>query len=138
MPEVISKHPEITMQVLQGAAGVTCGAEAQQRILTQCPQERFCATPTGEICVYGLNEIPQMTQINRSDLMRIIAAPPLDEQEVEVLPLNEQGVAVPIQEVPADPMPAVGPGSFILILLALAAGVVLGIALSKRLRSKKI
>jgi hypothetical protein len=119
MPEVISKHPEVTIQVLQGA-GAACGEGAPQRILTKCPPERFCATSTGEICVYGLNEIPQMTQIESRDLMQAFAAPPTQEQEPTV-----------------KPSPVFGAGFYILIFLALAVGVVLGVALSRRL-SKRV
>jgi hypothetical protein len=75
MPEVISKHPEITIQVLE-SAGARCGDGLPQRILTQCPAERFCAAPMGEICVYGLNEIPQMTQISPAEIMQAVAGVP--------------------------------------------------------------
>jgi hypothetical protein len=51
------------IQVLKGA-GAKCGEGAAQKILTQCPAARFCALPTGEICVYGIDEIPHMTQID--------------------------------------------------------------------------
>lgn len=42
------------------------------KILTKCPAERFCALPTGEICVYGIKEIPQMTQITTKELARVV------------------------------------------------------------------
>ncbi len=71
MPEQISKYPEVTLKVLKGA-GARCGEGVEQRILTQCPAERFCALPTGEICVYGINQIPQMTQITTQELARVI------------------------------------------------------------------
>ncbi len=62
MPEQISKYPDVTLEVLKGA-GAVCGEGAPQKILTQCPSERFCSLTTGEICVYGIKQIPQMTQI---------------------------------------------------------------------------
>ncbi len=71
MPEQISKYPEVTLQVLQGAGGI-CGKGVEQKILTRCPAERFCALPTGEICVYGLDQIPQMTQITMQEVARVV------------------------------------------------------------------
>ncbi|MFQ5944454.1 MAG: hypothetical protein ACE5JF_12960 [Anaerolineales bacterium] len=71
MPEQISKYPEVTMQVLRGA-GARCGEGVEQQILTRCPPERFCALPTGEICVYGIEQIPQMTQISTQELARVV------------------------------------------------------------------
>jgi hypothetical protein len=77
MPEQISKYPEVTLDVLKGA-GAQCGEGAPQKILTQCPAERFCSLPTGEICVYGVNEIPQMTQITPQELAQVVY--PIAEQ----------------------------------------------------------
>ncbi len=71
MPEQISKYPEVTLEVLEGAGGV-CGKGAEQKILTRCPADRFCALPTGEICVYGLEQIPQMTQITVQEVARVV------------------------------------------------------------------
>ena len=71
MPEQISKYPEVTLKVLKGA-GAVCGEGAEQKILTQCPAERFCALSTGEVCVYGVEEIPQMTQITPMELARVV------------------------------------------------------------------
>ena len=72
MPEQITKYPDVTLRVLKGA-GAVCGEGATQKILTQCPAARFCALPTGEICVYGINEIPQMTQINAREIAAVVA-----------------------------------------------------------------
>ncbi|MGH8659273.1 MAG: hypothetical protein ACREV4_12580 [Gammaproteobacteria bacterium] len=74
MPEQISKYPEVTMEVLKGA-GARCSEGAEQKILTQCPRERFCALSTGEVCIYGIEEIPQMTQITTKDLAGIVCPP---------------------------------------------------------------
>ena len=69
MPEVISKYPEVTLKILT-EAGARCGEGAEQRILTQCPPAQFCALPTGEVCVYGLDGIPRMTQITPREIVR--------------------------------------------------------------------
>jgi hypothetical protein len=71
MPEQISRYPEVTLKVLK-EAGAACGQGAPQKILTRCPAERFCALPTGEICVYGVNEIPRMTQLTTRDLAPVV------------------------------------------------------------------
>jgi len=71
MPEQISKYPDVTLEVLKGA-GAVCGKGAPQKILTQCPVERFCSLPTGEICVYGIKEIPEMTQITLQELAQVV------------------------------------------------------------------
>lgn len=71
MPEQISKYPDVTLKVLKGA-GAKCGEGVEPKILTQCPQENFCSLPTGEICVYGIEAIPQMTQISREELAAVV------------------------------------------------------------------
>jgi len=69
MPEQLTKHPEVTLQVLRSAPGVQCGSDAAAppAILVQCPPERFCRLPGGELCVYGLADAPRMTQIGAAD-----------------------------------------------------------------------
>ena len=62
MPEQLTKHPDVTLQVLR-SAGAQCGTGATQDILKACPAERFCKLPGGEVCIYGLPDIAQMTQI---------------------------------------------------------------------------
>jgi hypothetical protein len=77
MPEQLSKHPQVTLQVLQ-SAGAQCGVGAKQEILTACPPARFCKLPGGEVCVYGLPEAKQMTQVTASDWAALApAAAPL-------------------------------------------------------------
>jgi hypothetical protein len=66
MPEQLTKHPEITLQVLR-STGAKCGEGAEQQILVKCPAQRFCKLPGGEVCVYGLAEAPSMTQITATD-----------------------------------------------------------------------
>jgi hypothetical protein len=74
MPEQISKYPEVTLSILKGV-GARCGEGAKQQILTKCPAEQFCALPTGEICVYGIEQIPKMTQITTRELARVVCPP---------------------------------------------------------------
>lgn len=71
MPEQLTKHPDITLGLLKDL-GAQCGAGAPQNILKACPSERFCALPTGEICVYGIEDIPRMTQISMQDLASVV------------------------------------------------------------------
>jgi hypothetical protein len=74
MPEQLTKHPEVTLQVLRGA-GARCGPGVEPKILTKCPPQRFCAFDSGEICVYGLDQIPRMTQISVAELAGVVCAP---------------------------------------------------------------
>ncbi|CDY79307.1 hypothetical protein BGLT_02003 [Caballeronia glathei] len=110
MPEQISKYPDVTLQVLKGA-GAKCGEGAEQKILKQCPAERFCSLPTGEICVYGIDGIANMTQISPREIATAIA--PLVPPE------------------PADPPAAVWVEAIILGIVFFA-GIVLGRFLRKR------
>jgi hypothetical protein len=71
MPEQLTKHPDVTLQVLR-SAGAKCGEGAPQAILVQCPAQRFCQLPGGEICVYGLDEAPRMTQISSADWQALL------------------------------------------------------------------
>lgn len=74
MPEQLTKHPEVTLQVLRSGAA-QCGEGLPQSILTQCAAERFCKLPGGEICVYGLPEAGRMTQVTMADWRAVLAAP---------------------------------------------------------------
>lgn len=69
--EQITKHPEVTMRVLE-SAGAQCGDGRPQRILTECPEEQFCALPGGEVCIYGIAQIPETTQITMEELARVV------------------------------------------------------------------
>lgn len=77
MPEIITKHPEIVKEVLK-SAGAKCDAGAPQKILTKCPPAQFCALPGGEICVYAVSGVPDMTQLSRAEICgaRTEARPP--------------------------------------------------------------
>lgn len=66
MPEQLTKHPEVSLQVLR-SAGAQCGNGAPQEILRDCPLQSFCKLPGGEICVYGLADAQRMTQLTASD-----------------------------------------------------------------------
>jgi hypothetical protein len=77
MPEQISKYPDATLQVLT-ENGAVCGQGAPQKILKQCPRDRFCSLRSGEICVYGINEIPKMTQITSQELAKVVC--PLSQE----------------------------------------------------------
>lgn len=66
MPEQLTKHPDVTLQVLK-SAGAKCGEGLPQEILTACPAARFCKLPGGEVCIYGLPEAKTMTQIGTAE-----------------------------------------------------------------------
>lgn len=110
MPEIISKYPDIVLQVLS-RAGIDCGTGAAQKILTSCPAEKFCSLPSGEICVYGLNEIPQMTQVSNAEIAQIVSIAP---KETSILTTEV----------------------VILIILALVLGIILGILLNQKIKKK--
>jgi hypothetical protein len=107
MPEQLTKHPEVTLQVLQ-SAGAVCGAGAKQEILTACPPARFCKLPGGEVCVYGVPEAKQMMQIDVADWATL----------------------APVAAAPAAGASAPWPAG----LLALAAGVAIGWIAARRRR----
>jgi len=71
MPEVLSKYPETVLRVLQGG-GARCGEKVEPQILKRCPPKQFCSLPTGEICVYGLGDIPKMTQVRMEELAAVV------------------------------------------------------------------
>lgn len=75
MPEQLTKHPEVTLQVLR-SAGARCGEGAKQDILTQCPAPRFCKLPGGELCVYGLSDASKMTQITAAEWKALVQSLP--------------------------------------------------------------
>ena len=86
MPEQLTKHPEVTLQVLR-SAGAQCGSGIRPEILTQCPAAQFCKLPGGEICVYGLPQYAQMTQIGPAEWQALAggSAPPPAEHPLESL-----------------------------------------------------
>jgi hypothetical protein len=74
MPEQLTKHPEVTLEVLR-SAGARCGEGVAQKILTHCPKERFCQLPGGELCVFGLGEASKMTQITSVEWKSVAGEP---------------------------------------------------------------
>jgi len=84
MPEQITKHPDVTLKVLE-SAGAKCGDGLPQKILTACPAEQFCALPGGEMCIYGIEAIPQMTQIAPAELAAVVC-PPADSAKAGLFP----------------------------------------------------
>jgi hypothetical protein len=93
MPEQISKYPDVTLKVLEGA-GATCGRGAPQKILTRCPPDRFCALPTGEICVYGIAEIPRMTQIAPKELAQVVCPRGQASPGLAEIPVGADGLVL--------------------------------------------
>jgi hypothetical protein len=87
MPEQITKYPEVTLKVLK-ESGARCREGTKQKILTHCPSEQFCALPSGEICVYGIDQIPQMTQIKTAELARVVC-PPGKQVSMAFLPFSD-------------------------------------------------
>ena len=86
MPEQLTKHPEVTLDVLR-SAGLVCGEPAApQAILTKCPVDRFCKAPGGEICIYGLREASSMAQITKADWQGMATIEPLFSAEPDGLP----------------------------------------------------
>lgn len=86
MPEQLTKHPDVTLQVLR-SAGAQCAEGAPQEILTSCPAERFCKLPGGEICVFGLSDASKMTQITSAEWRALLPSalpesPPMSESFV--------------------------------------------------------
>ena len=75
MPEQLTKHPEVTLQVLR-SAGAKCAEGAKQEILTQCPAQRFCKLPGGELCVFGLSDASKMTQITSAEWRALVESLP--------------------------------------------------------------
>ncbi|KTD18762.1 Uncharacterised protein [Legionella lansingensis] len=69
MPEIVTKHPEIVLGLLK-QANIKCGVGEKQNILKTCPPDKFCSLPKGELCIYGIKDISQMTQISSFSLLR--------------------------------------------------------------------
>jgi hypothetical protein len=113
MPEQLTKHPEVTLKVLR-SSGAKCGEGAAQEILTQCPAQRFCKLPGGEICVFGLSEASKMTQITSAEWKALV------------------------QSLPAAPVKSSESGAKVLLSSGsgLLAGAVLALALSRFWRQR--
>jgi hypothetical protein len=112
MPEQLTKHPEVMIQVLR-SAGVKCGEGSVQEILTKCPADSFCKLPGGEICVYGLANASKMTQISTSELQALMPRP----------------------ELPPPPSATTDAFFYFAVVCALLVGAALGAAAAKRRRT---
>lgn len=108
MPEQLTKHPDVTLEVLK-SAGAKCGAGAPQTILKECPAERFCALPGGEVCIYGVAEVGKMTQISSAELAAALPA--------------------------AEPPPQVSWAEGLAVVLVFVAGILVGALLRRGRRS---
>jgi hypothetical protein len=75
MPEVVTKYPDVLIQELKDAKG-KCGEGRPQQILKSCPPDKFCALPTGEICVYDLTTATTMTQISPAEWSEVVTGIP--------------------------------------------------------------
>lgn len=84
MPEQLTKHPDVTLQVLR-SSGAQCGQGVPQDILRRCPAERFCKLPGGEICIFGLADAPRMTQITAADWRTLVPPVPAEKPPPGVL-----------------------------------------------------
>jgi hypothetical protein len=117
MPEQLTKHPEVTLQVLR-SAGARCGEGTEQAILTQCPPERFCKLPGGELCVFGLGDAARMSQISAAEWQRL-AAP--------------GGAPAPVAAPGGAPAPVAALGGDALLggAVGLLAGAAIGVAMSR-------
>ncbi|OGT43832.1 MAG: hypothetical protein A3F42_08115 [Gammaproteobacteria bacterium RIFCSPHIGHO2_12_FULL_37_34] len=87
MPEILTKHPKIVLQLLNDI-GAKCGKGDEQHILTQCPRENFCLLPTGELCVYDIKNIASMTQMDTYDLHEAISHVPTMFNFINILLLT--------------------------------------------------
>ncbi|MCT9123101.1 hypothetical protein [Cupriavidus gilardii] len=121
MPEQLTKHPDVTLQVLK-SAGARCGTGETPQILKDCPAERFCQLPGGEICVFGLPDAARMTQITKADWQALTAT------MAGVTPTAAPGS--PTAPATAPPTAA----SWLWIVVALVVGLILGAVLARRRR----
>lgn len=83
MPEILSKHPELVIEVLE-RQGAACGDGVAPKILTSCPPEKFCSLAGGELCVFGPGELAAMTQLEQDEVCAGAAArtaQPPDDRE---------------------------------------------------------
>lgn len=113
MPEQLTKHPEVTLQVLRSAQA-QCGEGAAQDILRSCPAERFCKLPGGEICVHGVAEAPRMTQFSAADWRQLAS----------------------LVNVNAEAATAVGP-PLLIAGTGLLIGVVIGVIAARLVRARR-
>lgn len=75
MPEMLTKYPDVAIQILKDN-GAKCGTGEHQQILTTCPKDRFCSLNSGEICVYGVGNMKTMTQLSTNDFVEMTTGAP--------------------------------------------------------------
>jgi len=81
MPEILTKYPDTVIKLLN-ESGAKCGADIPRQILISCPPERFCSLPTGELCIYGLDEVHKMTQMKPMEVIKASGKSLLSSPEV--------------------------------------------------------
>lgn len=82
MPEQLTQYPDVTQKVLE-SAGAACGGDgADAEILTECPAGQLCQLPGGEVCVYGVDQLERMTQIEPRELAPTVCPEPTSNQGV--------------------------------------------------------
>jgi hypothetical protein len=74
MPELLARDPAVVLEVLR-SQGAQCGVGITPRDLTSCPQDRFCISQGGELCVYGARELGLMSELTREDVCGPIPEP---------------------------------------------------------------
>jgi hypothetical protein len=135
MPEQITKYPDVTLKVLRGV-GAVCGQGAPQKILKQCPADKFCSLPSGEMCIFGIGDIPKMTQITPQELADVVV--PRSKKCVSLLDGERHGqTPIPVASCPtieASGMPSLdvrAPEAFVTDGLALAGVFLVGLGIGK-------
>ena len=71
MPEVLTKYPDIVIEILNDVPVINCGPSVPRKILKQCPPEQFCSLPAGELCIYDYKDVSKMTQITPEELTQV-------------------------------------------------------------------
>ena len=74
MPELLTKHPDIVIELLLETGRVKLDEE--KTILTKCPDSQFLRVYDkrgefiGELCVYDISKIDEMTQFGCDDVAK--------------------------------------------------------------------
>lgn len=80
MPEILTKHKQTVIDMLNELDGVNCGNTSQYyppKILKTCRRNQFCTLPNGEFCIVDMNdddEIRRLQQSNLEDFKRMYEA----------------------------------------------------------------
>ncbi|MFY0541463.1 hypothetical protein [Nannocystis pusilla] len=72
MPEVLTRHPDTVIQVLE-SAGARCGEERPED-LEDLPRRVVLRPAGGETCVYDVADVADMTQVSAADLAPYVCA----------------------------------------------------------------